>query len=917
MTIDGSKLGLGAHLSQNINGKRRVIGYFSKSVQPHKREWAQTKLELLSLFHALEHWRPYLKGTKFKVKTDCIALLNLDTLLAKKDPFLRRKIQAISEFNFEMEHVSGASNTIADFLSRYPFKVTLKDSSTQTTVTGPAESKARRVNKVIKKSLPEQAPPSSNVEPSTQAGIIIAQEIVDRAYPHAEETEICNSSTGEPVHEPARELTNEPVHQQAKIPPNEPPLERDHAASEPLQEQTLDQVTGPEDVRGQGPISEGIDTAEPLPSGTETANQQTPLLEEQGNINPLDFSDQRGIYLTNASQWEEKYTPVLPRIQEEPIEESCICELQVRSIVTDAQDTSADTEELSHNPPITALAGMITKIKEAQEQDHVLKEVIGWLLKQEPPSSIQAHRAPKELISYWKQYNCKFLRLKDGILERRWVSNAKNQPAQEKYLTCIPETMIEEVLKLCHSSLAANHPGIQGTTEVCRRFYYWPGMAKDIELYIEACIICAKSKPPRSFMKAKRKHVRAWKFGDLITIDHIEPEKLGLSSGHFKYILSITDVWSGYVVACATRSQTADDTISKIMHKWVLVHGVPKGIVSDNGPGFASKFYQAVWRSLGCKTDYGLPYECKSTGKAERTNKRLNQGLRVALIDKDPKQWDKYIDYVCSALNALKNRNTSFSANFLRFGHDINTPMSLLLCNPHTDDILEDQELNPHALRAYKQHRAYREILHRVANNLDAAYERDDAAYNSRLDIPFKAGDYCFILTRCPKHKYSPRWHGPIPVLKAINDTVYVVELGGREKVVNISKLKRYKGQGNKFSGLEPTTSVSMPDTTVSGGNRCDIELQPTQHSPGDIQVTVNRPHRRRAPNPTDSSHNDEPDRDLPAVGDVTIPDQPTDRSADISDDSPEVADSGHTGRPQRTRFAPQRLQVVPSHKRY
>ena len=66
--MDGSKHGMGAHLTQRIKGKRRVIGFFSKSVPFHKRDWGQTKLELLTLFHAVEFWEPYLKGTHFTVK---------------------------------------------------------------------------------------------------------------------------------------------------------------------------------------------------------------------------------------------------------------------------------------------------------------------------------------------------------------------------------------------------------------------------------------------------------------------------------------------------------------------------------------------------------------------------------------------------------------------------------------------------------------------------------------------------------------------------------------------------------------------------------------------------------------------------------------------------------------------------------
>jgi transposase InsO family protein len=156
-------------------------------------------------------------------------------------------------------------------------------------------------------------------------------------------------------------------------------------------------------------------------------------------------------------------------------------------------------------------------------------------------------------------------------------------------------------------------------------------MTRDVELYVNACTTCGQVKQPRSYSKAKRKHVIAHKFNDIIQIDHIELEKLGLSAGGKKYILSITDVWSGFVVAVSTNSQKAEENISLIMHNWVLKHGVPRNIVSDGAPGFKAKFYKSVLSSLNCHLDYGLPYECGSTAKAERTNKRLNQSLLLIL----------------------------------------------------------------------------------------------------------------------------------------------------------------------------------------------------------------------------------------------------------------------------------------------
>ena len=146
LTMDGSKHGMGAHLTQRIEGKRRVIGFFSKSVPFHKRDSGQTKLELLTLFHAVKFWEPYLKGTHFTVKTDCLSLCNIQTIFTKKDAYLRRKIQSLAVYSFTIEHISGVKKNIADFWSRYPHKKTFKDASTQCSESNYAKRKVLQVS---------------------------------------------------------------------------------------------------------------------------------------------------------------------------------------------------------------------------------------------------------------------------------------------------------------------------------------------------------------------------------------------------------------------------------------------------------------------------------------------------------------------------------------------------------------------------------------------------------------------------------------------------------------------------------------------------------------------------------------------------------------------------------------------------
>ena len=58
-------------------------------------------------------------GTKFKVRTGCASLLYLDRIFSEADPHMIRKLHKLSQYNFTIEHISGKSNVVADFLSRH------------------------------------------------------------------------------------------------------------------------------------------------------------------------------------------------------------------------------------------------------------------------------------------------------------------------------------------------------------------------------------------------------------------------------------------------------------------------------------------------------------------------------------------------------------------------------------------------------------------------------------------------------------------------------------------------------------------------------------------------------------------------------------------------------------------------------
>jgi hypothetical protein len=67
---DACKEGLGRVL--NINGC--VIGYESRKIKEHERNYALHDLKLVSIVHVLKMWRHYLMGRKFELRIDHSAL---------------------------------------------------------------------------------------------------------------------------------------------------------------------------------------------------------------------------------------------------------------------------------------------------------------------------------------------------------------------------------------------------------------------------------------------------------------------------------------------------------------------------------------------------------------------------------------------------------------------------------------------------------------------------------------------------------------------------------------------------------------------------------------------------------------------------------------------------------------------------
>ena len=121
VTTDASGVGIGATLEQKIEGIGWApIAFWSRKMSDAERRYSVTDQEWLAVVDAVtRHWRHLLKGIKFLLRTDHSPLRQL--LRTKGEDFSNRQMrwfERLSEFCFEVEHLPGQNNKVADALSR-------------------------------------------------------------------------------------------------------------------------------------------------------------------------------------------------------------------------------------------------------------------------------------------------------------------------------------------------------------------------------------------------------------------------------------------------------------------------------------------------------------------------------------------------------------------------------------------------------------------------------------------------------------------------------------------------------------------------------------------------------------------------------------------------------------------------------
>ena len=237
------------------------------------------------------------------------------------------------------------------------------------------------------------------------------------------------------------------------------------------------------------------------------------------------------------------------------------------------------------------------------------------------------------------------------------------------------EELRAEVIRLHHDVLAVGHDERWKTVELVTRNYWWPGVTRDVERYVEGCDLCQRMKNRMEELAGKLKLSEVPKKPWLhITVDFIT--KLLVVAGK-DVILVVCDWLSKMTHFVATTEGTLAEGLARLFQNnvWKL-HGLPESVVSDRGPQFAAGSTKELNKMLGIETRLFTVFHPQIDGQTERMNQELEQYLRF-FVEHRQKDWPEWLASAEFAVNNKVHTATKvspFIANYgkeMRMGGDI------------------------------------------------------------------------------------------------------------------------------------------------------------------------------------------------------------------------------------------------------
>lgn len=491
------------------------------------------------------------------------------------------------------------------------------------------------------------------------------------------------------------------------------------------------------------------------------------------------------------ARWALQLQPYNLQIHYTPGKANVVADTLSRPPQANSEDPVTDFNFISLDlPTIDA-----SSLREAQQADPELKKILDAF-----------NAGDQETTAPWtsRGYLCS-----QGILYRY----SPDDDVEEAQLV-IPTDLKTKILHDHHDASTAGHYGAERTLHKILQKFYWPGIRRDVTKYVKTCPECQKYKPsnqvPAGLLQTPVMHQRF----EVLAIDLFGP--LPESINQKKWILTLEDTASRWIELFPLAKATSEECAWTLVNEVCLRYGIPRRVISDNGPQFISSVMQCLTYCLGidqCLTPVYHP----AANPIERRHRDLKTQLAIQ-VGTDQTSWDQKLPAIRFAMNTARCQSTGYSPAYLTFGRELRTPTGV---NHDLRAIVTQENFVPEVTPR----------LLRLADTLDQARETHEKEQNRRKaqadsrrrpSPGLSPGDYVYVTSHTlssaahrRSSKLTPKRDGPYLILRQQGPCSYQIARSNHPTepigVYHVSALTPYRPPEDSSDVPAPLPEPLLP----------------------------------------------------------------------------------------------------------
>ena len=378
----------------------------------------------------------------------------------------------------------------------------------------------------------------------------------------------------------------------------------------------------------------------------------------------------------------------------------------------------------------------------------------------------------------------------DGVIERTTPDIIGTEVRQ----VVLPASLTKAAVQDAH----AGHLKAAKTLAKLKEKWFFRKMRATCIKYIDGCPTCQEKDRGRKTIAPLGRMPEPWAAWHTVAVDVLGP--LPQTSKGMKYVIVLTDYMTKFVLAIATKDQTAETTAEALMMKF-LEYGFPERIITDNGPNFRSRLMDQMCQLLRAAHLFTTPYHPQFDGLCERFNRTLASMLR-GFVSEHQRDWDSFLPYVMYAYRTAVQESTKEAPFFLMFGRTPSEPLDMCLRQQGGPSPPEPRSAvtRVQATKPAMVTRMHVAFTHVQAHLREARHRQKKYHDRSSKERSFEVGDEVLLLDERVQEgqtkKLRSPWKPGYRIIEKIGPLNYRIEhpnRRGRILRVHVERLKEQK----------------------------------------------------------------------------------------------------------------------------